>query len=87
MNTIANGEVFEALVVGSEVCLSDIHSAHDSFAREVRPRNHRLDRGRAGVQRANPVHHDEWIAGSADGGRNAGRFQAGLPVDRIRRLS
>lgn len=35
MNTIANGEVFEALVVGSEVCLSDTHSAHDSFAREV----------------------------------------------------
>lgn len=28
-------EVFEAMVCGSEVCLSDTHSAHDAFAREV----------------------------------------------------
>ena len=28
-------EILEALVVGSEVCLSDTHSAHDAFAREV----------------------------------------------------
>ncbi|SMX37956.1 LuxR C-terminal-related transcriptional regulator [Octadecabacter ascidiaceicola] len=33
--TFANQDVFEALVVGSEVCLSDDHSAHDSFSREV----------------------------------------------------
>lgn len=35
MRTIADMEVYEALVVGSEVCLSDTHSAHDAFAREV----------------------------------------------------
>ncbi len=28
-------EVFEAMVCGSEVCLSDKHSAHDAFAREI----------------------------------------------------
>ncbi len=35
MRTIANAEVYEALVVGSDVCLSDTHSAHDAFSREV----------------------------------------------------
>ncbi len=35
MNTIADPDAFEALVVGSEVCLSDRHSAHDAFSREV----------------------------------------------------
>jgi hypothetical protein len=35
MTTFNNIEVFEALVVGSEVCLSDTHSAHDAFSREV----------------------------------------------------
>ena len=28
-------EVYEAMVCGSEVCLSDMHSAHDAFSREV----------------------------------------------------
>jgi len=35
MNTVADPDAFEALVVGSEVCLSDRHSAHDAFSREV----------------------------------------------------
>lgn len=35
MQTIANYEVFEALAVGSDLCLSDNHSAHDAFAREI----------------------------------------------------
>ncbi len=35
MATVADLEALEALVVGSEVCLSDKHSAHDAFAREV----------------------------------------------------
>ena len=35
MAAFANQDVFEALVIGSEVCLSDTHSAHDAFAREV----------------------------------------------------
>ncbi len=35
MATISIPEVYEALVVGSDVCLSDTHSAHDAFAREV----------------------------------------------------
>jgi pimeloyl-ACP methyl ester carboxylesterase/DNA-binding CsgD family transcriptional regulator len=35
MATFNNQEIFEALVVGSDVCLSDTHSAHDAFAREV----------------------------------------------------
>lgn len=35
MATVADPAVFEALVVGSEVCLSDTHSAHDAFSREV----------------------------------------------------
>ncbi|AKS45672.1 DNA-binding transcriptional regulator, CsgD family [Octadecabacter temperatus] len=35
MAAVANQDVFEALVVGSEVCLSETHSAHDAFAREV----------------------------------------------------
>ncbi|MEN8840716.1 MAG: LuxR C-terminal-related transcriptional regulator [Octadecabacter sp.] len=35
MAVVADQDVFEALVVGSEVCLSDTHSAHDAFAREV----------------------------------------------------
>ena len=35
MATIRNIEVYEALVVGSEVCLSETHSAHDAFSREV----------------------------------------------------
>ncbi|MCF2904339.1 LuxR C-terminal-related transcriptional regulator [Octadecabacter sp. CECT 8868] len=35
MTTIADVEALEALVVGSEVALSDKHSAHDAFAREV----------------------------------------------------
>ena len=30
-----NDEVFEALAVGSDLCLSDNHSAHDAFAREI----------------------------------------------------
>ncbi|MDU8928901.1 LuxR C-terminal-related transcriptional regulator [Alisedimentitalea sp. MJ-SS2] len=33
--TFENPEVFEAMVVGSEVCLSDDHSAHAAFASEV----------------------------------------------------
>lgn len=33
--TFAIGEVFEAMVCGSEVSLSDTHSAHDAFAREI----------------------------------------------------
>ncbi|MGJ8611873.1 MAG: alpha/beta fold hydrolase, partial [Octadecabacter sp.] len=33
--TFLDNEIFEALVVGSEVCLSDTHSAHDAFSREV----------------------------------------------------
>lgn len=35
MATIRDPEAYEALIVGSEVCLSDTHSAHDAFAREV----------------------------------------------------
>jgi len=35
MNTVADPAAFEALVVGSEVCLSERHSAHDAFSREV----------------------------------------------------
>ena len=35
MATIEDLRVFEALVTGSEICLSDKHSAHDAFAREV----------------------------------------------------
>lgn len=35
MAVIENPEVLEALVVGSDVALSDTHSAHDAFAREV----------------------------------------------------
>ncbi len=33
--TFENPEVFEAMVCGSEVCLSDTHSAHKPFAMEV----------------------------------------------------
>jgi len=33
--TFENPEVFEAMTCGSEVCLSDAHSAHRSFAMEV----------------------------------------------------
>ena len=33
--TFEHPEVFEAMVCGSEVCLSDAHSAHDAFSREV----------------------------------------------------
>ena len=35
MTAIEDGEIYEALVVGSEVALSETHSAHDAFAREV----------------------------------------------------
>ncbi len=33
--TFEKPEVFEAMVCGSEVCLSETHSAHNAFAREV----------------------------------------------------
>jgi len=33
--TLENPEVFEAMVCGSDVCLSKTHSAHESFAREA----------------------------------------------------
>ena len=33
--TFEHPEVYEAMVCGSEVCLSDNHSAHDAFSREV----------------------------------------------------
>ncbi|KNG92522.1 helix-turn-helix domain-containing protein [Pseudaestuariivita atlantica] len=33
--TFEDEEVFEALVTGSEVCLSDTHSAHDGFTRQT----------------------------------------------------
>lgn len=35
VDTFENPEVFEAMVCGSEVCLSDTHSSHKSFAMEV----------------------------------------------------
>ncbi|PVA07024.1 alpha/beta fold hydrolase [Thalassorhabdomicrobium marinisediminis] len=35
MHAIADAEIREALLVGSDVALSDTHSAHDAFAREV----------------------------------------------------
>ncbi|MEZ5715092.1 MAG: LuxR C-terminal-related transcriptional regulator [Paracoccaceae bacterium] len=35
VETFEDPEVFEAMVVGSEVCLSDDHSAHAAFAAEV----------------------------------------------------
>lgn len=35
IQTFSDPETLEALVVGSDVCLSDTHSAHDAFAREV----------------------------------------------------
>lgn len=34
-DTFNNDEVLEAMILGSEVCLSDWHSAHESFATEV----------------------------------------------------
>ncbi len=36
IETFSDPEVFEAMVCGSEICLSETHSAHDAFAREVR---------------------------------------------------
>jgi len=38
--TFENPEIFEAMVCGSEVALSDTHSAHDAFAREVVTHEH-----------------------------------------------
>jgi DNA-binding CsgD family transcriptional regulator/pimeloyl-ACP methyl ester carboxylesterase len=35
VETFENPDVFEAMVTGSEVALSDTHSAHDAFARQV----------------------------------------------------
>lgn len=35
MTVIETPDIFEAMVVGSEVCLSDTHSAHDVFSRGV----------------------------------------------------
>lgn len=35
IDTFENPEVFEAMVCGSDVALSDSHSAHDAFTREV----------------------------------------------------
>ena len=35
METFENPDVFEAIVTGSEVALSDTHSAHDAFSRQV----------------------------------------------------
>ncbi len=35
VETFANPEVYEAMVCGSEVCLSETHSAHNVFAAEV----------------------------------------------------
>jgi len=35
VQTFEDPEVMEAMVIGSEVCLSDWHSAHDSFANET----------------------------------------------------
>ncbi len=35
VETFSDPEVFEAMVCGSEVCLSEKHSAHKAFAREV----------------------------------------------------
>jgi len=35
VETFENPEVYEAMVCGSEIALSDTHSAHDAFAREV----------------------------------------------------
>lgn len=35
VETFENPEVFEAMIVGSEVCLSDWHSAHNAFSYEV----------------------------------------------------
>lgn len=33
--TFANEEVYEAMIVGSEICLSETHSAHEAFSNEV----------------------------------------------------
>ena len=35
VDTFENPDVFEAMVTGSEVALSDTHSAHDAFSRQV----------------------------------------------------
>ena len=35
IKTFENPEVYEAMICGSEVCLSDSHSAHNAFAAEV----------------------------------------------------
>ena len=35
VSTFEEPEVYEAMICGSEVCISETHSAHDAFAREI----------------------------------------------------